>query len=837
MIDHQPMSLIWRRRGALAVLWVEALVHALWEPVAWLAAAIAIALTGLPAALPVLPHLLLILSVIGGFGLLVRRGWRSLQRPTRAQADRRLEADSGLRHRPLEVLRDAPAAAGDGALWQAHQSRALASLGKLTLRGPRPGLAQRDPHALRIGALLLLGAGLMVGGPAGGRLLGQALFGFSLGQQSPAPVLQAWIEPPAYTGLSPIFLSPEHEAVGVPDGSKLTVSLTGGSFTPHLTIAGHGERFGVLGKASWQAVTTLHGSGKLRVSRFFSTVARWKLTILPNTKPDIAWASPPAQAEKTLETKLPWKVAQRWGVATLAAELRPAGRPDLPAVTLPIPLPGTPRAATGTETVDLAANPYAGVEMTATLNGRDVSGQTGQSAPQKFTLPARVFHDSLARAVADLRRRLALHPDARDEAADDVDALAQVPDKNGRHAGIVLNLAAVAALLRTQHQDAALAEAQERLWTIALALDGALPDASEQALAQARDSLRHALDERQNGKISDSELARKIQALRQALQQRLADIARKAMQKGQSRPDAEVRKYSSPMLDRMMKEMEKAAHEGRMEDAKQKLAELEKTLDRLKNARVLTPEEARQAAQGHKQAKQMMGAAQDLVQREGKLMDNGQTRAPTAQALPPAFHLWGQDAQPQQDPQQQQANQKAQSQDARTQGALSRALDALKQGFAASGNKVPANLDQAGQDMQQAQQALSAGDDAQARMAEGKAVQDLQKGGKDMARQMSKNTELAIAPGGQGQQGEDEEEGSGDEPGGQSADGKHDPLGRQVEGTGGRAADDGSVHVPTNIEEGRSRAIQEELRRRGADRERPQHELDYIDRLLKPFTE
>jgi hypothetical protein len=37
------------------------------------------------------------------------------------------------------------------------------------------------------------------------------------------------------------------------------------------------------------------------------------------------------------------------------------------------------------------------------------------------------------------------------------------------------------------------------------------------------------------------------------------------------------------------------------------------------------------------------------------------------------------------------------------------------------------------------------------------------------------------------------------------------------------------------MEQGRSRAIQEELRRRGADRARPKRELDYIDRLLKPF--
>jgi hypothetical protein len=45
------------------------------------------------------------------------------------------------------------------------------------------------------------------------------------------------------------------------------------------------------------------------------------------------------------------------------------------------------------------------------------------------------------------------------------------------------------------------------------------------------------------------------------------------------------------------------------------------------------------------------------------------------------------------------------------------------------------------------------------------------------------------------------------------------------------------VHLPPGFDPARSRAIQDELRRRGADRERPQRELDYIDRLLKPFSE
>ena len=41
--------------------------------------------------------------------------------------------------------------------------------------------------------------------------------------------------------------------------------------------------------------------------------------------------------------------------------------------------------------------------------------------------------------------------------------------------------------------------------------------------------------------------------------------------------------------------------------------------------------------------------------------------------------------------------------------------------------------------------------------------------------------------------------------------------------------------VPEERERQRTQAIQEELRRRGGERMRPQQELDYIDRLLKQF--
>jgi hypothetical protein len=65
---------------------------------------------------------------------------------------------------------------------------------------------------------------------------------------------------------------------------------------------------------------------------------------------------------------------------------------------------------------------------------------------------------------------------------------------------------------------------------------------------------------------------------------------------------------------------------------------------------------------------------------------------------------------------------------------------------------------------------------------------------------------------------------------------RRDPLGRPLREDGhGQSADESGVKVPDEMEQARSHAIQEELRRRGGEKTRPQPELDYIERLLRQF--
>jgi uncharacterized protein (TIGR02302 family) len=857
-----PPRIRLRLAGAHGVLWAERLAQAAWRP-----ASLLLALAGLALLLPVgrLPlwlHLLLLAASLSALGLFAWRERARLQAPRAADAERRLELDSGVAHRPFATLRDRPADAAESQreAWAAHRASAAAALASLRLRGPRSVIPAADPFGLRVAALLLAVCGLVVAGPrAGDRLAEAFLPGLEGLMGAPDIHVQAWIQPPAYTGLAPIFLPQAGGPVTAPAGSRLSVSLTGGRRTPRLHAPGVAQKFERLGEDSYQASAPLQQGGPLRITRLFGDVAAWTLTILPNDPPTAHWPQPPSAAPKGLATRLPWQASQRWGVASLEAELQPAGRPDLPKLHVRIPLAGAPKEGHGEIAPDLSANPYAGVHMTARLLAIDVSGQHGASDPADVTLPARAFHHPLARAIADLRRRLALHPSERDDAASDLSAMAAAPlgaKTSESPAGITLNLAAVAALLQVDRSQAGLDQAQARLWTIALALDGALPDASQRALAQASEDMNHALDERARGRIGNPELAKRLDALREALAKRLADIAKKAQEQGALQNfDPKTNHLSSGAMDRMIRKMEQAAQEGRMDDAKRQMAELEKMLDQLNNAKIMTPEQARQQQEAAKRGRQMMGAVQDMVHRETGLLDHAQARAPAPMpGLPPQFRNFdlqhqdtttdGPDAQsdpgqtePQSAPPQPRdaENSSGQDQDARTQRALRRALDAMKQALKQGGAEVPKNFDQAGQEMDTASGALADREDHQASDAVRRAIAALQQGGRDMAKQMSKQgggqMQLSLQQGSKGSPDGDD----GDEQSGEGQESRNqDPLGRRVDGHG-QIGEDPTLQLPKGMEEGRSRAIQDELRRRGADRARPQEELDYIGRLLKPF--
>ncbi|NVN40747.1 DUF4175 family protein, partial [Ameyamaea chiangmaiensis] len=202
---------------------------------------------------------------------------------------------------------------------------------------------------------------------------------------------------------------------------------------------------------------------------------------------------------------------------------------------------------------------------------------------------------------------------------------------------------------------------------------------------------------------------------------------------------------------------------------------------------------------------------------------------PTDLAPPPS---------PPADPQEQARADGQRTQDRASQRALARALDELQQEFKGLMGKEPAGLKDAHAAMRDARKALADGNDQAASVAQQKALKALQDGGQQMRQTMQQASRgtPSFLPGfgsqGQGSGGNEPSPG-GEDDGDDKAQANRDPLGRESgEGKNGLDSD---THVPDTISREQARDIEQELRRRDSDRTRPQEELDYLDRLLKPF--
>jgi len=233
----------------------------------------------------------------------------------------------------------------------------------------------------------------------------------------------------------------------------------------------------------------------------------------------------------------------------------------------------------------------------------------------------------------------------------------------------------------------------------------------------------------------------------------------------------------------------------------------------------------------------MMGALNDMVQRQGSMMDQSHQRAggdqPVQQQRPrPGQRPGQQQGQQQGEPQPGQGQQ-----DARGQGALRRALGELMQQFGDFTGEVPAPLTEADRAMNDAVQSLRRDDFRGAQDAQRRALEALQQGARDAAQQMAR--QMGRMQPGEGQ-GEGEEMGNGQQGGNEFGRGREraagqDPLGRR-DRSGQLGQNEGSdVRVPDEMELQRTREILRELRRRAGERDRPPIELDYIDRLLRRF--
>ncbi len=563
-----------------ALLWERAW-PALWPASGIAGVFIALALFDLFTPLPWILHALILGGTVTAIGLSLYFGFQRFRVPTWTEGARRLERSSRLAHRPISEAGDAiSAGAGDPLaeeLWKLHLAERLKNIGKLTIAWPSPRLSQRDPRALRFVVLLLLIAAIGVAGSDWGRRLWAAFNDTGVGATA---TVDAWIDPPPYTGEAPVYLTPGM-TLAVPAGSTLNLRVHGAGHAPALALDTAGDAAGGFtgGNGEYAATYTIRNDAGVRVRNNGRAIGDWTITSIADKPPVIAFAGKPGKTEHGA-LKLPFRASDDYGVVSVRAVITPKNRHGKPLV-VDLSLPDSARSIAQTSYADLTAHPYAGLDVDIVLVAKDALGQTTASKPASMRLPARVFTNPLARALIEQRQNLAVAANQadRDRIVRWLDAITFAPQIFFQNqSGTYTAIRAARWGLHHAARQAEVEHVEDLLWQIATGLErgGMLSAAAELRALQAM--IAEALAQGAPQEVIDQLLQR----YQDAMQRYMEALAANPDAAPNTPPPPGTKELSQQDLDALLKAIQQLAQSGARDQAQQLMALLQNLLENLR---------------------------------------------------------------------------------------------------------------------------------------------------------------------------------------------------------------------------------------------------------------
>ena len=789
--------------------------------------ALGVALAVLAAALLELPQLLaFLLGPLAHFGLLValavlvlwlsRRAVQGFEVPDEAAARRRLETDSNLAHRPLTTLSEQPANRYDPRaerLWRAWQQRVAHSLPVVRLGPPRPVLSYLDPVGLRAGIGIALIVALVAARDDPVARLSAAFVPDLSGIGAAGDItVDAWIDPPAYTGRAPILLERNTQAgpLAAPVNSVFFATVNGSGAAPALRVlTDHDEvaaAFEELAPQTYRVRRQIDASAAFAIRYNGQDLASWSVNVVPDLPPSVRFARPPS-ATRRGSVSVFYEARDDYGLATTVLQIRlldedgSVGEEVLERAMPPITPGRTEHAGQGIH--DLTPHPWAGRAVRMVLRASDGAGQAGRSEPEDLVLPERAFLHPIARAVIEQRRRLLLRPEDRADVSRVVLTLAGRPHAYGHDVVAFLALKSAAQRLRLVTDGTADQEVAELLWKTALRIeDGGLSNA-----AQRLRELERQLQEALASNASDQEIRQLVDQLREALDEYLQAMAREMarnppQQQSSPRTGDDADGVRREDLQKMVDQIRDLAETGARSQAQQMLSRLQEMLENLHmDQRRASPEE-----RALEQMMQQLGAMQ---RRQQELLDEtymqqrsqparGDTRNPPSNEEAEFRRMTPQEL-------------------AEAQRELQRSLQSIRDRLRELSQEVPSSLEQAERSMGDATRSLNREQPGSALGSQATAIEQLRRAEQALLDQLLQRSAGRQQPSGSS---------------GPSS-GTRDPLNPRRPGDGHDS--ESIIGIPDEPDFQKTRRIRDELHRRSGEINRPQLELDYIDRLLQRF--
>ncbi|MFV0292268.1 MAG: DUF4175 domain-containing protein [Paracoccus sp. (in: a-proteobacteria)] len=824
--DDRPSRLKRALRLTYAGLWWEVLARVFWPAATWLLLVLAGLSLGVMDAVSVSarPYIMAVAGV-GLLATLIHGGMR-FRLPKEGAAEARI--DASLPGQPLSALCDQPAIGGDGALWQAHRAQMAACAAKASAIFPDAGLSRRDPFGLRLVALTAAVMALLFGSAG---QLGQGLAALapererqSFDKTVPDGLgWEGWAEPPAYTRKPTIYLNnlPEGAILDLPEGSTISLRL-------------YGENNGVMQNIGTIFPDDAPNAPRFRVERDGTLNIGnhgFRVSVRPDTPPQIV-LGPPAGRRADGRLIQPFAASDDFGVtkgqAVITLDMdRIERRHGLvidpeprEAVQIRIPLRSTRPEVEGQITADLKKHAWANMPVHIRLDAQDGIGQTAQSDMLAMELPGRRFFDPFAAALIELRRDILWNRQNALNSAQLLRAITWQPEGVVDEVMLDDMRAIIVGMEVRELSDAQRDALAEALWRTAVLLeDGGLSDALER-MQRAQEKLAQAM---RRG-ASPDEVRNLMDELRRATDDYLERLAEQGEDPAGRFDRSEVQQMDAGQIQQMMDDIQRLMNEGRMAEAQVLLDQFNRMMENM---------QVRQSegnGEGQGQGGGSSGRMAETLRDQRDLADRG-----FRQMQDEWLGLDGQEDSGEGETAGDLADRQSQLRDD-----LGMQRSFLPERGTSEGNAAGNAMDRAGRAMQEAERALRDGDMAGALDRQAETIEALRDGIR------------ALDWG--GRQGDEEQRQAGDnlqdgDRGNLSTDGSpaglqretrglvspgRDPLGRAMQGMGGGMVTDAPL-AEGDDSNSRARDLQDEIRRRLGERDRPQAERDYLDRLIDQF--
>ncbi|MGH6852316.1 MAG: TIGR02302 family protein, partial [Methylocella sp.] len=474
-----------------------------------------------------------------------------------------------------------------------------------------------DRYALRAAVLVaLIATGFVAGPEKYARVAAAFDWSFDASPRKDYRI-DAWIDPPAYTGKPPAVLhlggNQTPQQIEAPVGSLVVIHAPGGNLDmevkgalaaakdnnadPRASLTASGSAAakpsGAKRDGNGETRLVLRGDATLTLGHSGAPLGAFDIHAILDQPPTIALTGAPRFNVRGSMT-LKYSVADDYGVtgaeANFAEPVLPGGHPATRSLVdpprMPLLLPPPPDLAGEAETTaDLSEHPWAGARVEMTLTARDEGGNEGNSDPVEITLPQKPFVKPLARALAEQRRDLVLAPEDKARVANALEALMIAPEMFGTGAGVYLGLRVAFDRLNAARSDRDLVEVADYLWQMALRIENGDLSEAERDLRAAEQQLRDALQRNAPG----DEIRKLGGNLRAAMDKFLQELA--AQQKNEDRQgnlaalEGRGRAITPKELQAMVDQMQEMLRSGDAANARKMLEQLQNILENLRVAR------------------------------------------------------------------------------------------------------------------------------------------------------------------------------------------------------------------------------------------------------------